>query len=291
MPLLHLGVGGPTWLDWSFHLDALILVVVLAYAYYYAVRELRPRISDAGRVKRSQVLLFTLGLASLYAAGGTPIHDLGEQYLLSAHMLQHLLFTLFAPPLLIMGTPGWLWHWLLHRPGVFRLARVATKPIVAFSVFNGLLVITHLPPVVDLALHVGVFHFTVHAALVVAAIMMWWPLLSPLPELPRLSYPLQMGYLFVQSLLPAIIASFITFADRPVYAFYEEAPRLWSISPLADQQIAGGLMKLLGSLILWSFMTVVFFKWYTREEAEAKGPSWGEVEAELRELGLGEPRR
>lgn len=284
--LLHVGVGGPRWLDWSLHPDTILLCLALVLAYRYAIVDLRPRISDAGRVKRGQVLLFGAGVLALFLAGGTPLHDLGEEYLLSAHMVQHLLFTLVAAPLLIAGVPGWLWLALLCSPRALPVARLLTRPLVAFGIFNALLVLTHLPPTVDLALRVGAFHFAVHVALVLAAMLMWWPVLSPLPQLPRLSYPLQMGYLFLQSLLPSVIASFITFADHSVYRFYREAPRLWDISPVTDQQIAGGLMKLVGSLILWSFIAVVFFKWYAREEAESQGPRWDEIEAELDELGI-----
>ncbi len=286
MPLLHIGVGGPDWVDWTIHPDALLLCFVLGWAYYYAVTDLRPRISDAGRVKRSQVLLFSSGVAALFLAGGTPIHDLGERYLLSVHMAQHLLFTLAAAPLLVAGVPGWLWQAILLGPRVRPLARVLTTPIVAFSLFNGVLLLTHLPPVVDLALHVGVFHFFVHVVLVLTAMLMWWPILSPLAELPRLNPPLQMGYLFLQSLLPSVMASFITFADRAVYKFYVDAPRLLDISPLTDQQVAGGLMKVVGSIVLWSFIAVVFFQWYAREEAEAQRPRWEDIEAELDQLGL-----
>jgi putative membrane protein len=284
--LLHLGVGGPTWLDWSVHIDALLLTGALAYAYYYAITKLRPVVSDAGRVKRSQIALFSLGLLSLYVAGGTPLHDLGEHYLLTAHMMQHLLFTMAAAPLLIAGTPAWLWQWLLVRPNVMPVARVLTRPLIAFGLFNALLVLTHLPPIVDLALRVGAFHFAVHVALILSAMLMWWPILSPLPQLPRLSEPLQLAYLFLQSILPTVIAAFFTFADRAVYEFYAEAPRIWSISALDDQQVGAGVMKLIGSFILWSFMTVIFFRWYAREQAEEAEPHWDEVEAELQELGL-----
>ena len=286
MPLLHVGVGGPTWLDWSVHLDAILLTIALAWGYYYAVTGLRPRVSDAGRVRRSQVVYFSLGLLSLYLAGGTPLHDLGEERLLSAHMAQHLLFTLAAPPFLIAGIPAWLWEWLLLGPRVRPLATFFTRPLVAFAVFNAVALLTHLPPTVELALRVGAFHFLVHVTLVVTALMMWWPILSPLPQLARLTPPLQMGYLFLQSLLPSVMASFITFADRAVYPFYANAPRIWGISPVADQQIAGGLMKIGGSIVLWSFMAVVFFKWYAREQAEEEGPRWEEIEAELGQLGI-----
>ena len=286
LTLLHVGVGGPRWLDWSIHLDMIALVIVLAEAYRYAVVTLRPRVSDAGKVKRRQVLLFAGGLLALVVAGGTPLHNLSEQYLLSAHMLQHLIFTLVAAPLLVAGTPAWLWRYLFCSPRVLPVARFFTKPLVAFAIFNGLVLFTHLPPTVDLALRVSAFHFAVHVALVLSAMLMWWPVLSPLEELPPLSAPLQMGYLFLQSLLPSVMASFITFADRPVYPFYRNAPRLWDISPIADQQIAGGIMKLLGSIILWSVMTVVFFRWYNREQTESQEPRWKEIEAELKELGI-----
>jgi putative membrane protein len=201
-------------------------------------------------------------------------------------MVQHLLLTLVAPPLLLAGIPGWFWQWLLREDALLRVAKVVVHPIVAFAVFNFLIVITHFPSVVDLALREHWFHFLVHAALVGSALAMWWPVLSNVPELPRLSYPLQMAYLFVQSLLPAVVASFITFSRTAVYDFYEQAPRIWGITAVEDQQIAAGLMKTIGSLIIWSFIAVSFFKWYAKEEAESRGPRYRDVEEELREMGL-----
>jgi len=279
-------IGGYEWLDWHLHPEVVLLVVLLEGAYLYAVTGLRQRISDAGRVKRQQMALFSLGVLVLYVAAGSPVHDLSEEYLLSVHMTQHLLFTLVAPPLLIAGTPGWLWQALLDRSRLMPVARVLTLPLIAFALFNALQVLTHLPSVVDLALREHWFHFVVHAGLVGSATLMWWPILSPLASLPRLSYPLQMAYLFVQSLLPAVIAAFITFSTSPVYSFYEQAPRIWGLSAVEDQQIAGLTMKLAGSAILWSFMAVAFFKWYEREEAQSRGPRWGEVQEELDQLGL-----
>jgi putative membrane protein len=282
--LLH--IAGYSWLEWHLHPEVVLPLVLLEVAYLYSVTQVRGRISDAGRVKRSQVISFSLGVLVLYIAAGTPIHDISEEYLFSVHMVQHLLFTLVAAPLLLVGTPAWLWQALLRRPGVMPVARLLTNPLVTFSVFNAVLVITHLQPVVDLALRQHEFHLLVHVVLVVTAIMMWWPILSDVPELPRLSYPLQMAYLFLQSLLPAVLASFITFSDGVVYEFYGEAPRIWGLSPIDDQQIAGGVMKLGGSLILWCFITVAFFRWYQREQLASQSPGWPEVEAEIERLGL-----
>jgi putative membrane protein len=279
-------IGGYEWLDWHLHPDVVLLCAVLLCSYFVAVNNLRPRLADEGRVKRSQVIYYCLGVFTIYAAAGSPIHDISEQYLASMHMTQHLLLTLVAPPLLLAGIPAWLWQVALRRRGVMPAAKVLVNPLVAFGVFNLLIVVTHLPHVVDYALSEHWFHFVVHAALVTSALMMWWPVMSNVPELPRLSYPLQMSYLFVQSLLPAVIGSFITFSTTPVYDFYVDAPRIWTLDPVEDQQLGALVMKLVGSLILWAFIGVAFFRWYSKEEAESQGATRHEVEEKLPEIGL-----
>ena len=288
-PLLHIGSGGvgPGWLDWAVQLDVLLLRVLLVWGYLYAINQLRWRIPDAGRVKRSQMVYFFLGVAAVYAAAGGPLHDLSDEYLVSAHMLQHLILMMVAPPLLLAGIPSWLWQALLRRPGVMPVARLLTNPLVALASFNGVFLLTHLPSVLDLEVNNAAFHLSVHVVQVWAGMLMWWQVLSPVPELPRLSYPGQMAFLFVQSLIPSVFAGVLTFATGSIYDAYPQVDRLWGIGVQEDQQIAGGIMKILGTLILWSFIGVAFFKWYAKEEAEARGPRWDDVAEELRELGLG----
>ena len=282
MSALH--IGGYEWLDWSLRPDVILLCMLLGGVYYYVVTQLRPRVSDAGPVKRSQVIYYALGVLTIYAAAGSPLHNLADQYLASAHMLQHVLLMLVAAPLLLAGIPAWVWQALLRVRGVLPVARVLTHWLMALAVFNAVMLLVHLPSAVGLQLQEWWFHLFAHTSLLLAGLVMWWPVLSTVPELPRLAYPLQMGYLFLQSLVPAVMASFITFSDRVVYQAYAEAPRIWGLSPLDDQQIAGGMMKLLGTIILWSFITVAFFKWYEREEAEARGAR--RQEDELRDLGM-----
>ena len=101
-----------------------------------------------------------------------------------------------------------------------------------------------------------------------SALVMWWPVMSPLPELPALSPPGQMFYLFLQSLLPTIPASFLTFGHSLLYPVYGTFPRIWNISALTDQLLAGLTMKLVGGLILWGYIGVIFFRWHAREERE-----------------------
>jgi putative membrane protein len=143
--------------------------------------------------------------------------------------------------------------------------RFLTRPVVALVLFNGLLLFTHWPEVVAAAVGSEWIHFGLHVVLFSSAIVMWWPVLSPLPEMPALAPPAQMLYLFLQSLAPTIPASFLTFGHTLLYPVYATFPRVWGLSALDDQLIAGLIMKLLGGLILWGFITVIFFNWYARE--------------------------
>jgi putative membrane protein len=165
--------------------------------------------------------------------------------------------------------------------------RIVTKPLFALAVFNLVVVLTHLPSVVDATMTNEFFHAGVHTALIASAFLMWWPILSPLPELPSISYPAQMLYLFAQSLLPTIPASFLTFSSRPLYAFYEEAPRLLDVDAVTDQRIGGLVMKLIAGFFLWAIIGTVFFKWYQKDEAENPYTlNWAEVQRELEDMGL-----
>jgi|CXWL01.1.fsa_nt_gi putative membrane protein len=284
-PLLHTA-SGPYQFSWHLHPDVVLLSIFLLVGYFYAITQLRDLVSDAGRVKRSQIILYCSGVATLYLVGGTPVHDISEQYLLTAHMFQHTVFIMISAPLILAGIPAWMWQALLRQPGMLRTGKVLTHPVVGFGIFNALQVVTHLPEVMNFTLNTHWFHLFVHIGLVASAMLMWWPVLSTVPELPRLTPPLRMAYLFAQSLIPMVVAAFVTFADGAVYSFYAAAPRLWGLSAVEDQQIAGGIMKLMGSMILWSFMTVIFFQWFYQEERESVGPAWSEVEDELAALGL-----
>ena len=286
LPLLHIGSGGPGWFQWSVQLDVLLLCVALMWGYLWAINSLRFRTIDAGRVKRSQIAYYSAGVAAIYLAAGGPLHDLADGRLVSAHMLQHLILMMVVPPLLIAGVPSWIWQALLRQPGVLAAARVITKPLLVLILFTGVFFPTHLPEAVELQLESWLFHLFVHTMQVSAGILMWWLILSPVPELPKLTYPLQMGFLFLQSLIPSVFAGVFTFAEGAVYHSYNVEPRFWGVSIVEDQQISAAIMKIGGTLILWSFIGYAFFKWYVKEEEEARGPRWTDVEEELQEMGL-----
>jgi putative membrane protein len=103
----------------------------------------------------------------------------------------------------------------------------------------------------------------------VAATLMWWPILSPLPELPRLSYPLQMLYLFLMTIPMSIVSVAIAYADRLLYPAYSAAPRIWGVTPMADQMIGGLIMWIPGGLYFFAIISVIFFRWQQRDGAES----------------------
>jgi len=276
-----------TFPAWHAHLDVWLLVAGLLVAYFWALRTLGARHVEAFEfaATRRQKTFFVLGCLTIFVAADWPIHDLAERYLYSFHMIQHMLLTLVAVPLLMIGTPGWLWRAIV-RP-ILPIARALTRPLVALIIFNGVLVFTHWPLMVTEAVQHHVLHFGFHVLLVFSALVMWTPVLSPIIELPRLTYPGRILFLFLQSLIPTIPASFLTFGSKPLYHIYETFPRLWGISAHTDQLVAGLIMKIVGAAILWTVIAVQFFRWYEMEHREGVDVlEWRDVDRQLDRAGI-----
>jgi putative membrane protein len=268
---------------WHAHVDVWLILGWVGAAYLIAVRRHGRERSPHDPNRKRQARFFSAGMLVLWIGADWPIHDLAERYLYSIHMLQHLLFTLVAPPLLLAGIPAWMMRSVLRPKLVRDVWRFLTRPVVALVVFNGVLLFTHWPALVDRAVGNELMHFSLHLLLVSAAMVMWWPVMSPLPEMPALTPPGQMMYLFLQSLAPTIPASFLTFGHTLIYPVYGTFPRIWGISALTDQLLAGLEMKILGGFVLWGFITVIFFRWHAREERDGwDALSMRNVEAEVR---------
>jgi putative membrane protein len=279
-------VAYPTWHP---HVDVWLLVLALAAAYVVTVIRVGPRYAAPGRapVTRLQAVCFALGVVAIWVAADWPVHDIAERYNYSMHMVQHLVLSMVAAPLLLLGTPAWMLRALLRPPSVlFRTARFFSRFLPALIVFNLVLVLTHWPAFVDFSLRSGLAHFLVHALIFVTSLLVWMPVLSPLPEIPRLSPLPRMLFLFAQSIVPTIPASFLTFGSSPLYRFYDGAPHLWGLSTVDDQRLAGLIMKIGAGLLLWLIIAVIFFRWAGEEDRRnAARRRWQDLDRELSRMG------
>jgi putative membrane protein len=279
-----------SWLQWHFHPDVIFGLLLLEGLYLWGVGPLRRRYGWAREVEAKRVAWFTGGVIVLYIALTSSIHELADSFLLSAHMFQHLLLVLVAPPMLLVGTPGWLLRPIFRHQTVGRAARYLTHPLAAFLIFNAILGIWHFPFLYDLTLRAHIPHVLEHLLFIGGAVIGWWPVLSPSAEAPRASYPIQILYLFGMSLPMGIIGAAITFSHRVLYPWYGAVPRLWGMSAITDQQVAGLIMKIPGALFYLVFMTAIFFAWFKKDEkgqvetglAELIGPEESPEEAALR---------
>lgn len=270
---------------WHPHWDSWLVLGLVGTGYVYALRAWGPHQAAGGvAATRWQKMSFGAGLATLWVASDWPIHGY-DQVLFSVHMVQHLLYAFVAAPLLILGMPAWLLRRLLRRPLIEGAFRALTRPLVALVIFNGWVLLYHWPPIVNLSVESHSFHFFVHVIWVAAALIVWWPVLSPLPEYPHLSYLARLGYLFGLTLLPSIPATLLTFGQVPFYQVYAEAARVTGLSVVDDQQLAGLFMKIGGGALLWTAFAVLFFLWAREEETGAPDPLyWQEIAPEVQEM-------
>lgn len=260
--------GGGAWQHWDLHPSVGVGVLVLAGLYAWLGGLTAPRRRVAAYAGSLCLLLLTLN---------GPLHELSDEYLFSAHMVQHLILTLVFPPLFLYGLPANVVRQVIRPRWLLEAGRRLVRPLVAASIFSIVMVVWHLPLFYEAAMRHHGLHIVQHLLFLTTAVIMWWPVLSPAPELPRAPYPAQMLYLFLLGIPMSVVGAFITLAERPLYPYYVAAPRVWGLTPLADQQIGGLIMWVPGGLIFWVAMTVVWFRWSARE---AKGDAERQVPLE-----------
>ena len=266
LALLH-PFGQMSWLKWSIHPSTVIGLAALGAIYLWRARQA----SEGEAVTGARKISFFSALFLIFASLNGPLHDLSDDYLFSAHMVQHLILTLAMPPLMIVGVPGWMLRPLIRNRVPGAIARKVTKPVWCFVIFNLAISLWHLPMFYNAAMANHNIHIVEHLIFMAAAVLMWWPLTSQLPELPRLPYPGQILYCFLMSIPMSIVAVYITMADHILYPAYSSAPRIFPLSPMEDQLLGGLIMWVPGGLIFVIIMSVVFFKWSASGEDNSAG--------------------
>lgn len=262
MPELYLG--------WQ--ADPVLLggLLTLATLYALAAGPLRQRLAPGTPfpVRSAVVYYATLGL--LYLFEGSPLHDLAETYSLTAHMVQHLGIAYLSAPLLIASTPVWMLRpWMTARR-VLPVMRVLLNPIVAIFVFTFFFSAWHVPSIYEGALRNATLHHAEHLLFLLTSLMMWWPLMSRVPELPRLGHMQRLIYLFLLPVFQIPVFGAVTFADKVLYPTYAASPWPLGMDALAEQALAGAIMKVGGLIAFGIPFAFIFFAWY-REETGSRG--------------------
>ncbi|MBV9326627.1 MAG: cytochrome c oxidase assembly protein [Chloroflexi bacterium] len=245
----------------------------LAIVYWLCTRRYRGRFKGSAPVKAARQVAFYSGVALALVALASPLDLLADDYLFSAHMLQHELLILGVAPLLLAGTPGWLLRDLLASVHLTGFVRWARHPLIAFFGFNLIFSLAHLSSVYELTLASEPLHALEHVIFIVTAMLMWMPVMSPVPDIAP-PYPAlgQVLYLFLQTIPASLVGALLAATGTAYYATYVLAPRVTALNPVEDQQLGGLLMWVGGGVYFLIATGVVFFTWASREEAADRRP-------------------
>lgn len=251
-------------------------LVVLTVLYFLAIGPARaylaPSVASNGGPTGEEkplpwwrVAAFNLGTLLVLLAVASPLDEVSEQYLFSAHMFQHVILIYPVPVLWLIGTPGWLLKPLLDMDWSAPLFRLVTKPVVAFVLFNLCFYVWHIPGLYEWALRDSKIHFLEHATFMAAAYLQWWPLMPPLNVHKPLHHGLRLLYLLAGAIVQIPLFFLLAFMNRVFYPTYINAPRISFLTPMADQQLGAILMKVAAMIAMFIAVAVVFGSWYGNE--------------------------
>jgi putative membrane protein len=243
------------------------------------------------RISLAQQVAFHLGTLAGLLALVSPLDELGDEYLFSAHMVQHLLLMFVTAPLWLLGAPGWLVDALVPK-GLAGLVKRLAGPLPAFVIFVGVMWFWHIPAVFEMAQENQPLHILEHLTYIGGALLGWWPVFGAEPsQLPKPAPPLRMLYLFLLALPCTGLAAILTFARAPLYAFYTTIPHIFGLDALQDQHLGGQLMWLPTHMFLLLAIAVTFFKWFKQAEGmtdqdSAESENGNRLSTDFPELGV-----
>lgn len=252
------------------HPGLIVVLAAIAVLYFLLIHRWRERFSESAPVPKSNQSYFVAGLVLYYAVEGSPWKVLGE-YLFSAHMISMTIAYLSVPPLILLGIPKWFWKPVLHMPVLYKLLKFFTMPFLAVVLFNMLFSFDHIPLIFNNVMMSPLLMTVTHYILLIAGFLMWWPVITPLPEMRQLSYLMKMAYIFVDGMLLTPACALLAFSSHLVYEPYMDVPQLlWFMTPVWDQQAAGVFMKVLQEITYGIALCFTIYKWITTERKKEK---------------------
>jgi cytochrome c oxidase assembly factor CtaG len=216
-------------------------------------------------------LAFAGSILALLAALASPIDALGEEYLFSAHMLQHVLLGDIAPLLLLLSLSRVMMRPLTRRlMGIERALGPLASPVTAIVVWLGTMYLWHIPALYDAALNHPLVHVLEHFSFFATGIALWWPLVQPIPMRRSLTGLQPLAYIAVAKGGLAALGLVLAWSSTAFYPFYEDVPRIWNLSAVEDQNVAGAIMMVEQSMTLVIVLVWTFVRMLTRSEEEER---------------------
>jgi putative membrane protein len=260
--------------------DGLLAFSVL---YALAVGPGRRYLAPGEPFEKKRAASFVSGVVILILAVATPLDHIGETYLFSVHMVQHVILMFVFPPFLILGTPPWLADFLFRTEGLGRLLRWMVKPVVAGVLFNLVLILWHFPAFYELALRDPLVHLLEHASFIAVSISMYWVLVGQDNTVKPVHNGVKLLYVLAVTLGQIPLFGVLAFSPTVLYPTYAAAPRYYpDLSPIADQVLGGVIMKLVAAVFMFTGLVVYFYRWYQSEEAAGRArPSRARTHAQV----------
>jgi len=261
-------------IDWRhWHNEPYLIggLVLLAWGYALLTGPLQGKLDPRASTPAWKAWSYYSSLVIFYLAVGSPFDQLGERFLFSAHMAQHMVLIYPCAILFLVGLPPWLVDKFAAVPVIRQIGWFFTHPVVAGIIYVMVQSVWHLPALYDLALQDRLMHVLEHVTFFGSAVMFWWPVLANSRVWPMITYGSQMIYLFAVAvgLTPLFVA--VTFSSEVLYPTYEFAPRIIdNFGPMDDQLLAGAIMKLSNVLMTFLAFCFVFRRWYRQSEDRSK---------------------
>jgi len=264
-------------IDWThWHNESYLIggIILLGWLYALATGPFRALLAPAGTpYPTGHAGRFYAALVIFYLAIGSPLDQVGERFLLTAHMLQHMLLIYPAAILFLTGLPSWLVTRLFGHPSLRRPLRVVFHPGSCLVAYVAIISIWHLPSLYDWALRDKFVHVVEHVTFFGAALLFWWPIFSPSREFPPIKYGMQMIYLLAGTIMMTPLFAYLAFSSEILYPTYEFAPRVFpNFSAEQDQLLGAATMKLGGMFVSFLALIRAFYLWY---QATEKKPANG----------------
>lgn len=267
----------------------LTYIILIGVAYYLITGPYREKFGGDKLPTRKQMIFFYSGLVILYIVKGSPV-DLLSHIMLTFHMGQLAFYLLVFPIFMIKGIPEWLWRKVLNFKFMKPIVKLVTLPLISLLLFNALFSFYHIPAIFDMSKSSPVLHTSFSIILLIAAFIMWWPLITPLEEYNKIQPLVKIAYILGNAVMITPACVLIIFASTPLFAAYSQdgawiqamalcvpsdvlsgisntitGPEMFSpMSTMEDQQLGGIVMKTIQEITYGIILGKIFFSWFTK---------------------------